>query len=269
MPLSQPLNGLHALVTGASSGIGAATARRLSVAGYTVALLARRSNELEKVLDTLTGSGHLVLRADLTETDEIDRAIEQLRAAFGGLNLLVNNAGMGYRARLEELDPDTLTRVFQTNVLAPLLMSKAALPLLRKSHNPVIVNVSSVVGRRGVPGQAAYSASKAALCSIGEALRIELASDGIAVCTLCPALTTTGFFDAQPNPSGLAAPELERADPAEAVAEEVLALAIKPRPEKTLRWKWKLLGALTPFAPRISDRLLIRRLGGEWLAPRR
>jgi short-subunit dehydrogenase len=148
-------------------------------------------------------------------------------------------------------------------------MSQAALPLLRKGRRPVIVNVSSVVGRRGIPGQAAYAASKAALCSIGESLRIELATDGVAVCTLCPALTTTGFFDAQPNPAGLSDPELNRADPAASVAEEVLALAVHPKPEKTLRWKWKVLGALTPFAPRLSDRLLVKRLGGDWEIPRR
>jgi len=259
----------YALVTGASSGIGAATARCLSVAGYTVALLARRADKLEEVRRTLTGSGHLVIRADLNEPEDIQRAIQQLRATFGGLDLLVNNAGIGYRARLDELEADTLKRVFQTNVFAPLLMSQAALPLLRKGRKPVIVNVSSVVGRRGIPGQAAYAASKAALCSIGESLRIELATDGVAVCTLCPALTTTGFFDAQPNPAGLSDPELNRADPAASVAEEVLALAVHPKPEKTLRWKWKVLGALTPFAPRLSDRLLVKRLGGDWEIPRR
>lgn len=239
------------------------------MAGYTVALLARRTQKLKEVQKTLTGTGHLILSADLTNPDEIQRAVEQMRAAFGSLDLLVNNAGVGYRAKLEALEAPTLNRVFQTNVLAPLLISKAALPLLSKGRNPVIVNVSSVVGRRGVPGQAAYSASKAALCSIGESLRIELAPKGIAVCTLCPALTATGFFDAQPNPASLDHPELHGADPAELVADEILSLAERPRPEKTLRWKWKLLGALTPFAPRLSDRLLIKRLGGGWITPRR
>lgn len=267
--MSPPPHKPHALVTGASSGIGAATARRLSVAGYTVALLARRVDKLEEVMETMTGSGHLILRADLTDPDEIRRALSQTQAAFGSLDLLVNNAGMGYRAQLEEIDAATLARVFQTNVLAPLLVSRAALPMLSRGREPVIVNVSSVVGRRGVPGQSAYSASKAALCSIGESLRIELAPKGIAVCTLCPALTATGFFDAQPNPASLDHPALSRADPAEVVAEEILGLAVRPRPEKTLRWKWKLLGALTPFAPRLSDRLLVKRLGGGWTIPRR
>lgn len=260
----------RALVTGASSGIGAATARRLATAGFQVALLARREEELEAVRSTLTGTGHLTLAADLTQSGQVLEALERLERAFGGgLELLVNNAGMGYRARVEELEEGTLRRVFETNVLAPLMLAKHALPLLRRGAEPVVVNVASVVGRRGIPGQSAYAASKAAMCSMGEALRIEWADEGIAVCTLCPALTATGFFDAQPNPSGLEHPDLSGADPAETVAEEVLKLAYEPHPERTLRWKWRLLGALTPFAPRLADRLLVRRLGGGWSVPPR
>ena len=260
----------RALVTGASSGIGAATARRLAVAGYRVALLARRQEALEEVRASLHGTGHLVLAADLTDTSQVARALEGLASAWGGgLELLVNNAGMGYRARVEELEEATLRQVFETNVLAPLLLARDALPLLREGDSPVVVNVASVVGRRGIPGQSAYAASKAAMCSMGEALRIEWAEEDIAVCTLCPALTATGFFDAQPNPSGLEDPDLSSADPAESVAEEVLALSYEPHPERTLRWKWRLLGALTPFAPRLADRLLVRRLGGGWTVPRR
>lgn len=259
----------RALVTGASSGIGAATARLLARDGYRVALLARRGEKLEEVHTSLEGEGHLVLACDLTDGEHRSKAISALAAQFGGLELLVNNAGMGYRARVEELEEETLRRVFETNVLAPLLLCRDSLGLLRSGSSPVVVNVASVVGRRGIPGQSAYAASKAALCSIGEALRVEWADWDIAVCTLCPALTATGFFDAQPNPGALDHPDLSEADPAEVVAAEILTLATHPVPERTLRWKWRLLGSVTPFAPRIADRLLVRRLGGGWTVPKR
>ena len=259
----------RALVTGASSGIGEAVVRALDRAGYRVAMLARREDRLESVRAELKGDGHLAVACDLTRPDEIRSALERIDADFGGLELLVNNAGIGYRARCDELDPEQLDRVLSTNVAAPLLVCQSAYPLLKRGRSPVVVNIASVVGRRGVPGQAAYSGSKAALCSIGEALRIEWAPDGIAVCTLNPALTATGFFDAQATPSALPDPDLAGADPTERVALHVLELARSPEPERSLRWKWKLLGILSVLFPRFSDRVLIRRLGGDWQAPRR
>ena len=126
---------------------------------------------------------------------------------------------------------------------------------------------SSVVGRRGIPGQAAYSASKAAVSSIGQALRVEWAEDGIAVCTLSPGLTATGFFEAQPNPGNLPHPDLTLSQGPDDVAREVLALDRDPRPERFMRRKWQLLGLLTLVAPRWSDRILVRRLGGDGRAP--
>ena len=124
----------------------------------------------------------------------------------------------------------------------------------------MVVNLSSVVGRRGVPGQAAYCASKAAVTSIGESLRLEWAPEGIAVCTLSPALTATGFFGAQPNPSGLPDPDLSAAAAPAEVARHVLALDRDPRPELSLRLKWHALGVLSAIAPRLADRLLQRRI---------
>jgi NAD(P)-dependent dehydrogenase (short-subunit alcohol dehydrogenase family) len=261
----------RAIVTGASSGIGEAVARVLASAGYRVALLARRADELERVRMELSADGteHLALPCDLTDESAIEAAFGKVAQEFGGLDLLVNNAGLGYRARVEELEADMVRRVLDTNVTAVLLTCRAALPLLRSGEKPVVVNVASVVGRRGIPGQAVYSASKAAVCSIGESLRIEWAEEGIAVCTLNPALTATGFFAAQANPAGLSPPDLADAEGAIDVARHVLALDQRPHPERTLRWKWRMLGVLSLLAPRLADRTLARRLGPEWSRPLR
>ncbi|MAE29626.1 MAG: SDR family NAD(P)-dependent oxidoreductase [Planctomycetota bacterium] len=277
------------LITGASSGIGAATARAAAAAGYRVALLARRRDALERLAAELPApaapglarraatdnrngpgpSGHLILEADVGDEQTLAQAFDMLEESFGGLDLLVNNAGIGYRARIEELDAPHARRVLDTNVIGPLLVARAGLPLLRRGQLPVLVNVSSVLGRRGVPGQAVYGASKAALSSIGEALRLEWAPDGIAVCNLEPALTATGFFEAQANPAGLPHPDFAASDSADAVARIILQLDACPRPETSLRRKWRLLAALGLFAPRLADRLLAKNLGGAWRAPAR
>jgi len=256
-------------VTGASSGLGAAMAQLLAERGYRVALLARRESTLQKLAERLPGSGHLVVACDLTVAEQIPLAMERVREAFGGLDLLVNNAGIGYRANVEEIEPAQLRQVFDTNVFGMLLCCQGALPLLRLGQRPVVVNISSVVGRRGIPGQAAYSASKAAASSIGEALRVEWAQEDIAVCTLNPALTATGFFQAQANPRGLPDPDLTRAQSAEHVAEWVLRLDRKPRREVFLRGKWRWLAVLSVVWPSLGDRMLVRRLGGGWSRPRR
>jgi NAD(P)-dependent dehydrogenase (short-subunit alcohol dehydrogenase family) len=267
---AQAVTPRRVLVTGASSGIGAATARLLAQSGYRVALLARRGDRLEALARELDGAdvrGHVVLPCDLREPAAIALAFQKLEREFGGLDLLVNNAGMGYRARVDEIDPALLARVFDTNVFGLLLCCQAALPLLRRGTKPVVVNVASVVGRRGIPGQAAYSASKAAVVSIGESLRVEWAHEKIAVCTLNPGLTATGFFDAQPNPSNLPDPDMSASAGAEQVAEHVLALDRAPRPEVSLRVKWRLLAILSVIAPRTADRMLVERLGWKHKSP--
>lgn len=254
------------LVTGASSGIGAAAARAFAKQGCAVALLARSVEPLEKLAGELPGGDHLVIACDLTEPSQIKIAAERLGSEWPSVDVVVANAGVGYRALISELDDDLVERVFATNVLAPMRLARELLPLLCRSTKPVWINVSSVVGRRGIPGQAAYSASKAALSSFGEALRLEWSDKptagkpGIAVCTLNPALTATGFFDAQPNPGELPDPDLANAAGPEDVARELVKLADHPKPERSLRWKWWLLGALTPIFPRLSDWLLRKKL---------
>jgi NAD(P)-dependent dehydrogenase (short-subunit alcohol dehydrogenase family) len=258
------------LISGASSGIGEAVARCAAEAGYRVALLARRADELERVRRSLPRSDeHLSLACDVTDETALARAFLEVAEKFGGLDLLVNNAGCGYRERVEALDAAVARRVIDTNVLGVLLCAKHALPLLKQGRESVMVNISSVVGRHGMPGQAVYSASKAAVCSIGEALRVEWAAHDIAVCTLNPGLTSTGFFAAQVNPRGLADPSLEHSQSALEVARAVLELDRSPKPEVFLRPKWRWLAALTMLAPRRAERIFVRRIGDNWRAPRR
>ncbi len=123
----------RALVTGASSGIGEAVSRLLAQEGYRVALLARRRDRLDTIaaeLPVVDGGPHVVLPCDLTDFAAIERALAELESSFGGLDLLVNNAGIGYRARVRDLDPEELRRVFDTNVFALLLTCALAFNLM-------------------------------------------------------------------------------------------------------------------------------------------
>ncbi len=259
-----------ALITGASSGIGEALALLAAESGYRVALLARRGDELERVRRTLVRADqHLSIVCDVSDEASVARAFREAGERFGRLDLLVNNAGSGYRAPVEDLDVAIARRVFDTNVIGVLLCAKYALPLLKLGRASVVVNISSVVGRHAVPGQAAYSASKAAVCSIGEALRVEWAAHDIAVCTLNPGLTSTGFFAAQANPRGLADPSLASSHGPREVACAVLELDRNPRAEVFMRPKWRWLAALSILAPRRAEKIFVRRIGENWRAPRR
>ena len=267
---SQERSHRRALVTGASSGIGEATARRLASAGYRVALLARRGAELERVRASLPEpDAHLCVPCDLRDAAAVAKAMLVVRERFGALDLLVQNAAHGYLARVEQYDPALLRSLVDTNVTAVLDVARESLPLLRGGERPTMVLVSSIVARRGIPGQVSYAASKAALNSIGEGLRIEWASDRIAVCLLDVGLTRTAFFATQPNPAHLPGPDVSAADSPERVADEILALDRAPQPERWLSWKWRALSLLGLLAPRLSDRYLVRRMGGGWRTPER
>ena len=253
--------GRRALVTGASSGIGEATVRLLARAGYRLALLARRQERMQQIVQSLPGQGgHLILAGDVGDEQFLARARARIETEFGALELLVNNAGQGYRAPVEKLNADQVRSVFSTNVLGPLLVCQQMLGLLRRGSRPVLVQVSSVVAGRGVPGQAVYSASKAALSSISQALRLEWAQAGIAVCDLRPGLTATAFFESQVNPGQLPQPNLARAHAADRVAQAILELDRNPRPELWLNSKWRWLAGLGVFWPGAADRLAARKL---------
>ena len=259
-----------ALISGASSGIGLAVARLAAEQGYRVALLARRADELERVRSSLQRSDeHFSLVCDVTDETAVASAFREVERRFGRLDLLVNNAGSGYRAQVLELDVAVARRVLDTNVIGLLLCAKHALPLLKRGRDSVMVNISSVLGRHAVPGQAVYSASKAAVCSIGEALRVEWAAHDIAVCTLNPGLTSTGFFAAQVNPRGLADPDMATSQAPREVARAVLLLDRNPKPEVFLRPKWRWLAALSVLAPRHAEKIFVRRIGEHWQVPRR
>ena len=184
------------IVTGASSGIGRATARLFAARGHRVVLAARSAPALEQLQGDLLRAGGEVLVApvDLADPAQGAALVDQTVKAFGRLDVLVNNAGYGSQCRFEEMPPDEVARMFAVNVLSCMAAARAAVPILRRQGGGSIVNVASVGGLVAHPLNVAYCASKHALVGFSRSLRLELKGSGIRVTAVCPGATRTEFF---------------------------------------------------------------------------
>jgi NAD(P)-dependent dehydrogenase (short-subunit alcohol dehydrogenase family) len=187
------LSGKTALVTGASSGIGRSAAVALAEAGARVALVARRTDRLDELAAKIeAGGGQALARpADVTDEADATRAVEDAVGHFGGLDILVNAAGMTQVGKVENGNLDDWRYVFELNFWASLYTSRAAIPALRAGGGD-IVNISSTAGRRAVGATfGPYAASKFALTAFNESLRAEVTLAGIRVCIIEPGATAT------------------------------------------------------------------------------
>jgi NADP-dependent 3-hydroxy acid dehydrogenase YdfG len=207
------------IVTGASSGIGAAFARLAAGEGARLVLAARRTERLAALARELPGA--LPVTADLRDAAQVRGVVDAARERFGRVDVLVNNAGQGLHVPVEEIRLDDLKAVVELNLYAPLVAMQAVLPLMRAQGGGTIVNVSSGTTRMIIPGIGAYSATKCALNQLTATARAEWAGDGIAVCLVHPGVTATEFHQSlragSMRAGGHVVPEA-----AEVVAEAVL-----------------------------------------------
>jgi short-subunit dehydrogenase len=189
--------GLTALVTGASSGIGRALALRFARGGARVALVARRLELLETLAADIRGLGGdaLVLPCDVADRAQVLAAAQQVDERFGGVDLLVSNAGYGHHRRFLDWDLDDMERMMRVNYFGTLYWTKALLPRMVERRRGWIVFVASVAGKLGVPEETAYVASKFAMVGLAEALSFEVEDAGVHVLTVCPGTIRTDFFD--------------------------------------------------------------------------
>lgn len=187
----------RAIVTGASSGIGREIALELARQKARIVATARREDRLAELvgdIKKLGGEAHAV-PGDITDPEMRKTLLTAATEQLGGLDLLVNNAGIGAIGPFAEATPERLRRIMEVNFFSPVELIRAALPLLEQGRWPMIVNVSSVLGHRGIPKKSEYCASKFALHGISDALRCELAPRGIDVLLVSPSTTATEFFD--------------------------------------------------------------------------
>ncbi|MDY7545469.1 SDR family oxidoreductase [Glaciimonas sp. CA11.2] len=188
----QDLTGKVAVVTGASSGIGEATARLLVQEGVHVVLVARRRQRLEALAAEL-GEAASIMEADVADSVQVGALFKYVGERFGGLDLLFNNAGLGIHAKFESSQPDDWKKMIDANLYGVLNCTQAAIPHLRGREGAMICSVSSVGGRYGVENWSVYSATKYAVVGFHDALRKELGPERIRVTVIEPGAVWTEF----------------------------------------------------------------------------
>lgn len=181
------------IVTGASDGIGAMTAREFSKAGSRVVLAARSEKALQRIADELGASRALAVYTDMTDVVSVERMIERAIQHFGQVDILVNNAGVGYFAPLSEVSLDKAYQVFDVNFFGPLAAIQKLVPHWSARGDGHVINILTCAGRLPIPFQAVYGASKAAFTVLTDTLRIELARKKIAVTGVYPGTVNTQF----------------------------------------------------------------------------
>lgn len=179
------------IITGASSGIGMAAAKTLTMKGAKVVLAARSKNRLDKLSASLPGS--FVVPVDITKVHQIRNLIAKTLRHFGRIDVLINNAGIGYDASVEKTNLRKLQQVFDTNLKGPLTAMQAVIPVMRSQGGGMIVNISSATSLMALPFMGGYSGLKRTLNAVSLTARAELAKDKIIVSVLYPYITLTDF----------------------------------------------------------------------------
>lgn len=254
--------GARLLITGASQGIGRALALLAAMRGGRVLATARSAELLDDLAAAARGQGHPleVLRADVTSA--ADRALMAATAQerFGSLDVLVNNAGVGATGHFADAGPERLRTIFEINFFGLTETTRVLLPLLRRGHKPAIVNISSIVGKRALPARAEYSASKFAVQGFSEALRAELARDGIDVLVVCPGLTRSNFGKNLLESRALMPLQHTQGMTAEKVAWHTLRALERGKHEVCLTWQGKLIVLVNRLWPGFADWIVARKV---------
>ncbi len=221
---------------------------------------ARRGDRLEELVAAIHQAGGVAVACpgDITSAEHRQRLVDDVQRQWGGLDLLVNCAGIGAMGRFDGASPDRLRTVFEVNFFAAVELIRAALPLLRTGQRPMIVNISSVLGHRAVPLKSEYCASKFALHGFSDALRAELAGDGIDLLLVSPSTTDSEFFDSAVEDSAGRDWKGRRPMSTGRVAEVAIRAICLGRNEVILSLGGKLLVWLDRISPPLANRLMAR-----------
>ena len=255
------ISGKRVICTGASSGIGAALSRQLVAQGADVLMVARREERLKEVRDSVQGvTGQAFVHvADITDAASRQSIADFVSNEWGGaVDVLINNAGVGSIEVFSESDEATLRHVMEVNFFAAMELSRLLLPNLERGTQAVICNVGSVLGHVAVPHKSEYVASKFALHGMTDALRIELACDGIDVTLVSPSTTGSEFFTSVLN-GAEASDSKRRGMRPDDVARKIIAGIIKGKREIILSTGGKLLVLADRILPGLLSRIQMRR----------
>lgn len=249
---SVPLLDRVAVVTGASSGIGRATALALAERGARVSLAARTESALHELADEvrLLGREALVVPTDVTDKEQVDRLMAKTMKRWGRVDILVANAGAYIRCPIRELTVQEMRRSMAVNFYGALYAVLAVQPHMVEQDDGHIVLVSSLDGKKGLPRDAPYVAAKFALAGYAEVLRQELRGSGVHVTTVFPGRVDTPLIDT------LEVPRVSAKIPAEAVARSIIGAIRRPRPEVIIPLQGRMLHLVNVLSPRFGDWLV-------------
>jgi len=249
------LAGKRVLVTGASQGIGRALCAVAARRGCKVVAAARSKELLDELAAEVRAAGGTIepVVADVTDPADRRAMLDTAKTHFGGLDVLVNNAGIGATGHFTESKPETLRQIFEVNYFGACELTRLGIHELRRGNQPLIINISSVVGRRALPARALYSASKFALAGWSEALRLELSLEGISVLVVNPGLTRTNFSKNLLEATARRKYDHLRGMSAEKVAEKTWSAAARDWKEVTLTGPGVALILATRVVPRVVD----------------
>ena len=189
------ISGKVVIITGASEGIGRAAVKRFAAAGAIIAAVARSTDRLESLSEELRGLGHeaFPIPCDMRDRDAVNRMIERTFEKYGRIDILINNAGQSAAGTVAEVNPEDFRQIVELNMYGPVYAMQAAVPKMRLGGGGLVVNVSSMVSKMRIPGLGIYAATKAALNTLSDTARVELAADNVRVVTVYPRMTATDF----------------------------------------------------------------------------
>ena len=257
--MSKTISGKVIIITGASSGIGRATALRLAAEGARLVLVARRENLLLELAEEIrkAGGSSLVLPLDMHQRDHVKTMVHSARDHFGRIDVLVNNAAFGYYGTVENTPADIVHEMFEVNFEAPLLASQLVIPIMKAQGSGHIINISSVAGKRGLPLSGIYSATKFAMQGISEALRVELRDSGIHVSVVSPGATESEFGEKiRMGDVSERFKAIGRVQTADEVAAAIVRCIKTPKAEVFPRPGSRLFVWMNAMAPSFVDKLM-------------
>ena len=259
---NREIKGMRVLVTGASSGIGRALAVELIRQKACCVVLARGEERLGEVVEACQSvdleARVEVIVGDVTDVTVRKAAIEKSVISFGGLDAVINNAGVGSFGRFADANPERLRHIMEVNFFAAVHLIHEALPALRQGKNPIVVNVGSILGHRGIPRMYEYCSSKFALQGFSQSLRVELQAEGIDLLMVSPGTTETPFYDNVVHGRGNVPWNKGKGTPVEKVAQKTVAAMQQGRREIVPNFLGQWLIRANRHVPRLVDWYLQR-----------